>query len=117
MVVKCRRLPRKVDGITLFGVVFVRRRYADDAVLLNHERIHCRQQLEWAYIPFYIIYLLEWLWHLVRLRDWQRAYRAISFEREAYEHQRDLDYLRRRPLWANLRRRHSPTTGGNKSGV
>lgn len=104
IVIKCKHLPRNVDGITLFGVVFVRAQYAADPVLLNHERIHCRQQRELGYILFFIIYLLEWLWHLLRLRNKHLAYRAISFEREAYLHQQNLNYLQRRPLWANFRR-------------
>ncbi len=92
-------------AITLFGLVFTRRREWVDRFMLNHELIHCCQQLEWLYIPFYLIYLGEWLWHLARLRSWDAAYRAISFEREAYEHERDLGYLARRPLFANFRRR------------
>lgn len=103
-VVRCRWLPRNIDGITLFGVIFVRRQFADDAVLLNHERIHCRQQRELGYVLFFLIYFFDWVWHLLRLCDRERAYRAISFEREAYGNQHNLDYLRDRPLWANFRR-------------
>ena len=41
---------------------------------------------------------VAWLfqWHLARLRDMKAAYRAISFEREAYAHQYDADYLKTR---------------------
>lgn len=45
---------------------------------------------------FGVLYVLEWLWHLARLRDMKAAYRAISFEREAYAHQYDADYLKTR---------------------
>lgn len=47
-------------------------------------------------MPFYLLYVLEWLWHLARLRDTKAAYRATSFEREAYAYQSDADYLNRR---------------------
>lgn len=104
IVIKSKHLPAGIDGLTLFGIVFVRPQYAADPVLLNHERIHCRQQREWGYIPFFVIYLFEWLWNLIRLRNAHLAYRAISFEREAYHHQHDLEYLQHRPPRANFHR-------------
>ena len=64
---------------------------------MNHERIHTAQQREMLYVFFYLAYLLEWL---VRLPMRGNAYRNISFEREAYANQRDLDYLQRRRHFA-----------------
>lgn len=96
VVLKTNWLPRHVDAMTICGLVLIRPEVADDPVLLNHERIHCRQQRRWLYLPFFVAYLIEWLWHLIRLRDAHRAYRAISFEREAYAHQHDLSYTRRK---------------------
>lgn len=92
-------------AITLFGIVFTRHKGCLDRYLLNHENIHCRQQLEWLYIPFFILYFAEWLWYLLKFRDSYKAYRSISFEREAYTHQNDLCYLSRRPCFANYRRK------------
>ena len=74
----------KVTAITLFGLVFTRDRRRITPDILNHELIHCQQQLELLYIPFFILYVLEWLVHLVKYRDWWKAYDAISFEKEAY---------------------------------
>lgn len=85
-------------AITLFGFVFTRDRKSVTPDILNHELIHCRQQLELLYIPFFILYLLEWLLRLIQYRDSYRAYRNISFEREAYTHEADHAYpLARRP--------------------
>lgn len=92
-----------IIAITLFGIVFTRRRENVDSHVLNHELIHCQQQLEWLYVPFFILYMLEWLWHWLRLHDGERAYLAISFEREAYRHGHDLDYLKKRRHYANYR--------------
>lgn len=92
-------------AITLFGLVFCRDKSHINRYILNHELIHCCQQLEWLYLPFFVLYLAEWLWHMIRLRSWDAAYRAISFEREAYANDHDLNYLRRRCLFANYRRR------------
>ncbi len=98
--------PPGFDAITLFGLVLTRDRRRVTPDVLRHELIHCRQQLEWLYIPFYILYLGEWLWQLLRHRgDTRRAYRAITFEREAYRHMHTPDYLTHRPPYANYRHR------------
>lgn len=68
-------------------------------ILINHEKIHLRQQIEMLIIPFFIIYGIEFLVRLIQYRDWKTAYLNISFEREAYSKQKDLDYLKSRPLW------------------
>lgn len=46
----------------------------------------------------------EWLWRLVQLHNWFAAYRAISFEREAYANGSDLGYLARRRHFAQWRK-------------
>lgn len=74
-----------------------------DAVLLRHERIHFRQQLEMLVIPFFIWYTIEFLIRFVRHRDRYTAYTKISFEREAYQFEADPEYLQRRKFWSFLR--------------
>lgn len=96
-----------IIAVTLFGLVFTRRRENVDSHTLNHELIHCQQQLEWLYVPFFLLYMLEWLWHYIRLHDWERAYLSISFEREAYRHGHDLNYLKDRQHYANYRRQRT----------
>ena len=59
---------------------------------LNHEKIHWQQQLEMLIIFFYIWYLVEWLIRLTK----EDAYMNISFEREAYANDYNLDYLNSR---------------------
>ena len=90
-------------AINLCGFIFVRRGREFTATDLQHERIHTRQMLELLIIPFYLIYLIEWLLRLVQTRHLVRAYRRISFEREAYAHQSDATYLRHRPAYTWLR--------------
>ena len=82
--------------VNLFGVLFVREGCTMTATDYNHEAIHTAQMKELLYVPFYLLYVLEWLWHLVRLRDAKAAYRAIRFEKEAYAHEDDADYLNTR---------------------
>jgi hypothetical protein len=120
-------------AINLCGLIFVRRGYTFTPTDLNHERIHTRQQLELLFLPFFLLYILEWLFRLLQTfftsspqtlhpspltnnpspftlnqepftkNPFLRAYYRISFEREAYQHQTDLDYLSHRPLFAWFR--------------
>ena len=69
---------------------------------MNHERIHLRQQLELLIIFFYLCYGIEYMVHLYRLKSKQAAYRSISFEKEAYTNENDLNYLKERSFWAFL---------------
>lgn len=82
--------------INLFGVLFVREDCVMSPVDYNHEAIHTAQMKELLYAPFYLLYLLEWLWKLIHFRDGRTAYRNISHEREAYENQSFPDYLNNR---------------------
>ncbi|MBR1681852.1 MAG: sodium:solute symporter [Bacteroidaceae bacterium] len=81
-------------AICLFGAVFSVRPLT--AVELNHERIHAAQQRELLYVPFFIWYVVEWLFLWAKYGDRMKAYEHIRFEKEAYRHQGDLQYLSRR---------------------
>lgn len=37
--------------------------------MLRHELIHCKQQLELLYIPFFLLYLLEFLVRWIQTGD------------------------------------------------
>ncbi|WP_316750452.1 hypothetical protein [Pedobacter gandavensis] len=72
----------------------------NNAVLINHERIHLRQQLELLILPFYILYGLNYLLNLYRFKNHYLAYFNIRFEREAYANERNLSYLKQRKFCA-----------------
>lgn len=74
-----------------------------DKVLMNHERIHHRQQLELLLVFFYLFYLLNYLLNLVRYRNHFKAYKEIVFEREAFAMDNDLQYLNKRKWFAFVR--------------
>jgi hypothetical protein len=93
---------RRINGITLFPFILVKPN-KPDKILLNHERIHIRQQAELLVLPFYIWYLAEWLYHFVKCGNWYKAYMKISFEREAYQNENNLNYLKIRGLWRFLK--------------
>ncbi|TFF40249.1 hypothetical protein [Mucilaginibacter psychrotolerans] len=86
-----------VSAMALFPFILLRSSaMRKDEVLLNHERIHLRQQIELLVLPFYMFYLLNYLVNLARYRNHHQAYMGISFEREAYKMEVDLAYLNRR---------------------
>ena len=71
-----------------------------NAILINHERIHLRQQLELLVIPFYLIYFIEFCVNLIKYKNMNTAYYNISFEKEAYQNEKDLVYLKSRHYWS-----------------
>ena len=94
-------------GLTLWPFIFLRHpSLKSDAVLINHERIHLRQQAELLLLFFYLWYVVEWLVRSALYGDFYKAYKNISFEREAYACERDLGYLGRRPPFGFFRYLH-----------
>ena len=101
----------KIGGISLFPVIILREKYRDskdkfwvkaNKRTINHESIHFQQTLELGVLPFYVLYVLEWLLKLPFYG--MKAYENISFEREAYSNESDLSYLedRKRYNWVFL---------------
>lgn len=97
-------------AITILWYIFVRSEYksrhntATYYRMLNHEGIHEAQILDFTpscfnyyvrmilgAVPFYLIYFFEWLFKLPKYKG--RAYNNISFEKEAYSHAGDKDYI------------------------
>jgi hypothetical protein len=90
-------IPKGYRGLTVFPFVFVKYRLdKENVTFVNHERIHLRQQLELLIIPFFIWYFMEFLLRWMQYKNFDLAYRNISFEREAYANEKDLGYLKRR---------------------
>ena len=102
MIIVCQWLlkNKKINGITLFPFIFLKKpEFKYDKILINHEKIHLRQQLELLIIFFYIWYVVEYYIHFFKCKNAYMAYRAISFEKEAYDNEHNLDYLQKRKLW------------------
>ena len=83
MILTTRFVPYSAMAIYPF-ILVKRKEFSENAVLINHERIHHRQQLELLIIPFYLVYLLNYLVNLIRYRNHYRAYKEIIFERHYY---------------------------------
>jgi len=88
------------NGITLYPFVLFRKETKLSSRLLNHEKIHLKQQVEMLVIFFYLWYLLEFLVRFVQYLQFTKAYYNISFEREAYRYESDKGYLEKRKWFA-----------------
>ncbi len=96
--------PKGFRGITFFPFVFlVDKKDKKNPFFVNHERIHIKQQLEMLILPFFVWYLVEFLFRWIQFKDKHIGYRNISFEREAYKNEKDLCYSKQRPFWGFLK--------------
>jgi hypothetical protein len=80
---------RSFSAMMLFGVIFARKSAKPLSLkIINHEAIHDVQAHECGgYLLFYLRYVGFWL---------KYGYRNCPFEQEAYDNERNLDYLRSR---------------------
>jgi hypothetical protein len=98
---------KKVDTVafTFFPFIFIadRNKFLSDPTNLNHEKIHGRQQVEMLLIFFYLWYYTEFLIRALRTGWNDIAYYRISFEREAYRNEKNMEYLSSRSdySWMN----------------
>jgi hypothetical protein len=91
----------KVSGMAVFPLLLVNNKsLLTDAILINHERIHLKQQAELLVIPFYVLYLINYLINLAIYLNHHKAYLNIVFEREAYAKDADIGYLNSRKLYS-----------------
>ena len=97
-------VPKGYRSITIFPFIFLLHKGdRENRVLVQHEKIHIRQQLELLVLFFYVWYFVEFLIRYVQYKNWNRAYRNISLEREAYANEKDLYYLKQRSFWNFLK--------------
>nr|WP_315158131.1 hypothetical protein [uncultured Flavobacterium sp.] len=93
-------IPKGYRGLTVFPFVLIKYRFdKENIVLVNHEKIHIRQQLELLVLPFFLWYFVEFAVRLLQYKNANLAYRNISFEREAYANEINLNYLETRSFF------------------
>ena len=105
-------------AITIGPFILTKRKDLNE-VTINHESIHWAQEKETLIIGFYLLYVLMFLWEFVRClcdskhgkidgytwrnSTWKRAYRSILFEREAYNNEKNEEYIKNRRHYAWLK--------------
>lgn len=102
----------RIGGIALFPFVILREKYTSGTdfwikkskKIINHETIHFQQALELGVVLFYVLYVIEYAIKALVYFNIEKAYYSISFEREAYANDTNLDYLktRKRYNWLKL---------------
>ncbi|CAM1352293.1 conserved protein of unknown function [Tenacibaculum insulae] len=96
-------IPKGFVGITLYPFIFLKRKdLKNNYELVNHEKIHLKQQQELLVIFFFLFYFIEWFIKFLKYKDKLKAYKNLSFEREAYLNENNLYYIEKRKHWAFL---------------
>lgn len=97
-------LTKKFDGIVFWPFILIRRKALENnRVFMNHERIHIQQQQELLVLPFFVWYVFEYFFRLAQTGNSYKAYKKISFEREAYSNEKNFKYLKERKYWSFVR--------------
>ncbi len=105
-------------AVTVFPFIFVRANKDVIPWVINHERIHLRQQLELLIIGTIILHVFEVLYALLFLRlRWYEAYLWSSTEQEAYRNQNNLDYLKQRKIFHQFKYLFNKRKFVHKDGV
>ena len=98
----------KLYGIMLFPFIFIipedqinrheqsSRKKLTKEIVINHEKIHFRQCLETLVIGFYVIFIIQYLVNYYMTSNSAYSFVKICFEKEAYKHCHNLNYLRYR---------------------
>lgn len=90
-----------VNAMAVYPFILLKNKaQKQDKELINHEKIHLRQQLELLLFVFYFLYLINYLFNLLKYKSHYQAYYNIAFEKEAYRYEKDLNYLTNRK-WYN----------------
>jgi len=80
-------IPGGYEGMTLGRLVLLTRDFDANggSKLIAHELVHVRQYMQYGKLGFGRRYLNDFFSVLIRTGRWKVAYRAIGFEREAYD--------------------------------
>lgn len=96
--------PQGYTAITIGPFILTRNKKRITPTVVRHESIHWEQEKELLIVGFYLLYLIEFAVRLIAVHNWKLAYRELSFEREAYAHEADKEYISRRRHYAMWRR-------------
>jgi len=105
MIVVSKRFFRKdYVGLSFWPFIILKDdKLKADSTLINHEKIHLKQQLELLVVPFYLFYLIEFAIRCIVYRDSYKAYQNLSFEREAYHNEDNPEYLKDRKAFSFIK--------------
>ena len=105
IIIECKWIKRfnlPYQAIMLWPFIMLDRR-TRRKTLINHELIHFKQAEELLIVPFYVIYILNYLINLIRFGNHSDAYLKVIFEIEACRYSHNLNYIKTRKPYAWLR--------------
>ena len=99
------KLLKRAEGLTLWPFILLKHdeEFYRGNSIVDHEKIHAKQQLELLILPFYILYLFNWIFGALKFKDLSRGYQEIIFEREAYQNMYFPGYLKERKPYAYIK--------------
>jgi len=87
-------------GLAIFPFIFLKDKVLkENSTIINHEKIHLRQQIEMLWIFFFLWYGIEFLVRWIQFKNPLTAYLNISFEKEAYGNEMNFEYIKNRKFW------------------
>lgn len=97
-------IPKGFAAIAIFPFILLRhKKLKKDKQLILHESIHLKQQVELFLFLFYLWYGLEFIFRWIQYKNFNQAYKNISFEREAYANQHNKNYIKNRKAYAFIK--------------
>ena len=88
--------PKGFAAINIFGFIWIRNIHDISEKTMRHECIHTLQCRELLYILHYLLYCFEWIIKLLICFNFDKAYRSVSLEQEAYENDHNENYKNER---------------------
>ena len=102
-------IPTGYTAMAIFPFIIIRnKKLISNKVLINHEKVHLRQQGELLVLPFYFWYISEYFMLLLKFKNHKKAYHSICFEKEAYSNECNYNYLINRKLWSFMKYKYKP---------
>lgn len=98
-----RKIFNYYTGLSFFIFIWIMRQPHDQRQLVRHEKIHFWQQLEMLFVFHWLLYAFFYLAGRMSGQCHYIAYRYNPFEMEAYIHDPETDYLRKRRPFAWVR--------------
>lgn len=114
-----KRIFNYYTGLSFFIFIWISKLTKDEVRLVRHEKIHFLQQIEMLFIFHWLIYGVFYLVSRTRGHGHYIAYRYNPFEIEAYENEHDVNYLKKRKLfaWTSYVRHYNKFLAQNFEGV
>lgn len=98
-----RKIFKSYCGFSFFIFIWIYSPQKKDSSLIRHEKIHFMQQLELLFIFHWLLYSFFYCAARLAGHSHEKAYRSNPFEREAYAHENNTNYLNDRPIFSWIR--------------